>query len=273
VRLAHTFHTDAVNLDVAVAALRPAQRDSEVPDANAGIRLSANQWKGITTPGNGGTTALPLSVGVSGVARQFKVNAFTMAPTQSSNSATGWGVSIDALVPIIPAKNAYDRGNRLTLTGSFVVGTGISDLVGANGGAVFPVLFNPAMLNPAPQYPSDIDQGIVTFDQAGVLRTIDWQTFMGGIQYYVPPMGRVILSANFTEAYSKNMQSLYPPGQQEIGLVTKAARLSRYADANVFWDITPAVRAGASFQYTSVIYVDNDAPRNLRYMVQGLYFF
>lgn len=104
VRLAHTFRTDAVSVDLAVAALTPAQRDSEIPDGNAGVRFSINQWKGITTPGNGGTTALPFSIGVSGTLRQFKVNAFTPPPTQASNSAQGWGVSVDALVPIIPGK-------------------------------------------------------------------------------------------------------------------------------------------------------------------------
>lgn len=273
VRVGHTFESEAVNVDVAVAALRPAQADSEVPDGNAGIRFSANGWKGITTPGNGGTTALPLSVGVSGVMREFKVNAFTPPPPQSSNSATGWGISIDAFVPVIPARNADDRGNRLTLTGSFVLGTGIADLVDAGGGAQFPVLPNPALANPPPVYTPDIDNGLVTFDSSGVLHTIDWQTFMAGVQYYVPPMGRVILSANYTEAYSKNMENLYPQGGAEIGLLTKVAKLLRYADANVFWDVTPAVRVGGSFQVTTTEYIDGETPRNFRFMAQGLYFF
>jgi hypothetical protein len=273
VRLAHTFETDPVSVDVAVAALSPAQVDSEIPDGNAGLRLGLNHWKGISTPGNGGTTALPLSIGVSGTVRQFKVNAFAPPPTQSSNSATGWGVSLDALVPIIPAKDADDRGNRLTLTGSFVVGTGIGDLINATGGATFPTLPNPALANPPPLYTPNIDNGIVTFDQAGVLHTIDWQTFMVGIQYYLPPTGRVIVSANLTEASSKNMDQLFPKQGREIELLSRVARLSRYIDANVFWDATPAVRLGASFQYTTTEYVDGETPRNLRYMAQALYFF
>jgi hypothetical protein len=273
VRLGHTFQTDAVNIDVAAAALSPAQRDSEIPDANAGIRLSANHWKGISTPGNGGTTALPLSLGVSAVVRRFKVDAFAPPPPQTSNEATGWGVSLDALVPVIPAKNANDRGNRLTLTGSFVVGTGIADLVNAGGGATFPTLPNPAQANPPPIYTPDIDNGLVTYDLPGVLHTIDWQTFMVGLQYYLPPSGRVIFAANFTQGYSGNMTNLYPRGGREIELLSRVAKLSRYADANVFWDVTPAVRVGASFQYTATEYVDNEMARNLRYMGQMLYFF
>jgi len=97
-RASHTFYaTGAVSLDVAASAVRPAQRDAEVPDGNAGLRLSVNGWKGIATPGNVGTVALPLSLGVSGTVRQFKVDGFTPPPVQHSNSATGWGVSVTHL--------------------------------------------------------------------------------------------------------------------------------------------------------------------------------
>jgi hypothetical protein len=273
-RLSHTFGASGpVGVDVAAAAVRPAQRDSMVPDVNAGLRLSANHWRGISTPGNVGTVALPLSIGVSGTLRQFKVNAFTPPPTQSSNSAMGWGVSVDALVPIIPATNANDRGNRLTLTGSFVTGTGIADLINANGGASFPTLPNPAQANPPPLYTPDIDNGLVSFDTQGVLHTIDWQAFRVGIQYYFPPTGRLILSANYTQANSKNMAKLFPMGGAEIELLGSVANVSQYADANLFWDVTPAVRIGASGQYTRVEYLDGDRPHNLRAMGQAVYVF
>ncbi len=273
VRISHTFASDAVSVDVAIAALRPAQRDSEIPDGNAGLKLSVNRWKGITTPGNGGTTALPASLGVSGAVRAFNVDSFTQPPTQSSNHLTGWGLSVDALLPVIPAQDGSDRGNRLTLTGSFVVGSGIADLVNAGGGASFPTLPNPAMISPPPVYTPDIDNGLVTFDTSGVLHTIDWQTFMVGLQYYLPPTGRVVVAANFTEAYSRNMAQLFPQGGREIMLFSRVAKLSYYGDANVFFDVTPAVRVGGSFQYTATEYVDGTMPRNLRWMGQALYFF
>src|SRR5204863_8242482 len=167
------------------------------------------------------------SIGVSAVFRRFKVNAITPPPPPGSNSATGWGVSVDALVPVIPGRDAYDRGNRLTLTGSFVDGTGIADLVTAGGGATFPTLPNPAQANPPPLYSPDIDNGLVTFDRTGVLHTIDWQTFMVGVQYYLPPTGRVILALNYTQASSKNMAALYPRGGAEIELLSRVAKASR----------------------------------------------
>ena len=273
-RLSRSFGDEGpVGIDIAAAAVRPAQRDSQVPDANAGLRLRLNDWKGLRMPGNGNVDALPLAIGVSGVARQFKVDAFTPPPTQNANSVTGWGVSVDALVPVIPAKDAYDRGNRLTLTGSFVKGTGIGDLISALGGATFPTLPNPAQANPPPEYEGNIDPGLVSFDTQGVLHTIDWQAFGVGLQYYLPPSGRVILALNYTQAHSENMSELFPRGGAEIELLVRVADRQRYADASLFWDATPAVRLGIAGSYSWVRYLDGDEPHNIRARAQAMYFF
>lgn len=272
-RASHAFDFGDLSLDVAVAAVRPAQRDSGMPDGHAGVRLSVNGWKGITTPGNTGTLALPLSIGVSGTVRQFKVNAFAPPPTQRSNSATGWGLSFDALVPIIPAAHVDDRANRLTFTGSFVTGTGIADLITSGGGASFPTLPNPAQANPPPLYTANIDDGLVSFDTQGVVHTIDWWAMRAGLQYYLPPSGRLIISANYTQSHSGNMRELFPKGGAEIELLARVADRSHYADLNLMWDATPAIRVGISGQYTKVIYLDGDAPHNIRVMGQALYVF
>ncbi|MGB8298903.1 MAG: hypothetical protein WCG85_26030 [Polyangia bacterium] len=273
-RISRTFYAaGAVSLDVAASAVRPAQRDAEFPDANAGLRFSVNQWKGITTPGNVGTVVLPLSVGVSATVRQFKVNGFTPPPVQSSNSATGWGLSVDALVPVIPAASGDDRGNRLTLIGSFVTGTGIADLITSGGGAQFPTLPNPGQATPPFVYTPDIDNGLVTFDQNGVLHTISWQAFRVGLQYYLPPSGRLLFAANYTQSHSGNLAKLFLPGNAEIELLGTIANTSRYADANLFWDVTPAARIGVSGQYTQVNYLDKSGPHNIRGMAQTVYQF
>lgn len=272
-RLSHDFAIGSFNLELAAAAVRPVQRDSGVPDVQAGVRFSVPGWKGMTTPGNTGTRALPLSLGISATLRQFRVDAFTPPPTQRSNSGSGWGISVDALVPIIPAANDDDRGNRLTLTGSFVTGTGIADLITAGGGASFPTLPNPAQANPPPEYDGNIDDGLVTFDTKGVLHTIDWWAVRGGIQYYLPPSGRVIISGNYTLGISENMEELFPKGGAEIELLTRVVDWSEYADINVMWDATPAIRFGLSGQWTRVEYLDEDTPHNLRAMAQALYVF
>ena len=91
-RLSRTFGADGpVSVDIAVSAGRPAQRDSQIPDFEAGLRFSVNGWKGITTPGNVRTVAAPLSIGVSGIARQFKVDAFAAAAHADARTASRAG--------------------------------------------------------------------------------------------------------------------------------------------------------------------------------------
>jgi hypothetical protein len=275
VRLSHAFNADgAVSFDVAAAAVRPAQRDAEIPDANAGLRIRFNRWLGLTTPGSVGTVALPASLGVSGTVRQFKANAFAPPPVQASNSAMGWGLSLDVLIPIVPAESADDRSNRLTLIGSFVNGTGIADLITAGGGARFPTLPNRTQDSPPPLYDANVDNGLVTFDASGVLHTINWQAFRVGLQYYLPVAeGRIFLSANFTQSHSGNLSKLFLKGGTEIELLGAVADTSRYADFNLFWDATPAARIGLSGQYTQVEYLDGSKPHNIRGMAQTVYQF
>ncbi|HEX7507018.1 MAG TPA: hypothetical protein VF550_09615 [Polyangia bacterium] len=282
-RVSREFNPEgAVTVELAAAAVRPVQRDSGVPDGSAGLRVSFNGWQGIRTPGNERIQAMPLTLAVSGIVRQFKANAFAPPPTQSSNYATGWGVSFDAFLPIIPATNFVDRGNRLALMASFVKGTGIGDLISATGGAQFPTLRNPAYTSPPPLYETaNIDQGIVSFDTAGVLHTIDWTAFRVGVQYYLPSTGRWIFSANYTQAHSANMAMLFPHGGKETNLQAHVADTMRYADAKLTFDITPVVRVGVSSQYTQTVYlgdidsplVDKDKPHNIRVSAQTIYLF
>jgi len=273
-RLSRSFGADGpVGVTIAAAAARPAQRDAEIPDVNGGLLFTLNDWKGITTPGNIGTRATPLSLGISGVVRQFKVDAFTPPPTQTSNEALGWGLSVDALLPVIPADDASDRGNRLTLLGSVVTGTGVGDLMNTLGGASFPTLPNPAQATPPPEYHGNIDPGLLSFDTQGVLHSIDWQGFRVGAQYYLPPSGRFIIAANYTQAHSRNLDELFPQGGAEIELLVRVADRTRYADVSLFWDAMPFLRFGLGGSYTWVEYLDGDDPHNLRAKAQAVYLF
>jgi hypothetical protein len=285
-RLSRTFGADGpVSLDIAASANRPAQRDGQIPDLEAGLRVSVNGWKGITTPGNVRTIAAPASIGVSGISRQFKLDAFTPPPAQHSNSVQGWGVSVDALLPVLPATDGNDRKNKLTLIGSYVIGSGIADLLTTGGGATFPTLTNPAQQSPPPMYSADADPGLVTFDvTTGIAHTIDWYAYKAGLQYYLPIFdGRMLFAANYTYSHSKNMKDLYPCAGTEIELLGTVADTSQYADANFFFDATPSIRFGISGQYTKVDYLganpncpvqeSGSTPHNIRGMGQAVYVF
>ena len=273
VRLSTSFLASSpVGLDFAVAALRPAQRDSRMPDAQAGLRITGNRWKGVYAR-DGIPSARKLSLGISGVARQFDADAFTPPPTQTSNKVVGWGLSVDAVLPVIPAKDEYDRSNALTLAGSYVTGTGVGDLMRVDGGAEFPPLPNPARASPPPEYEANVDEGLVSFDRLGVLNTIDWNALRVDAQYYLPPSGRVRIQGIYTQAYSKNMSALYPQGGAEIDLLTHIADRIRYVEGNIYWDVTPELRLGAACIYTAVTYLDGKEPHSIRGKPSAYYFF
>jgi hypothetical protein len=239
-RLSKTIKSDAANIEVGVSAQRPPQRDSEIPDFQGGVKIGINSWKGVHTGGSGYPALDPLTVAISGTTRQFRVNEFAAAPA-ATHSASGWGVSLDAMLPLIPA-TAKNRGNALTVTGSFTTGTGYSDLLGGlTGGAAFPNL-PPAMPGgPAITFPANIDPGVVQYDAMGNLRTLNWRTFMAGIQYYLPPNGRLTVGANYTQGDSDNIaEGLASPG----GVFKR----SQFFEAVALGDITPAVRAGVAWQ-------------------------
>jgi len=56
-RISKLVKTDAVNVEAAIAALRPLQRNSEIPDAQAGIRVLVNHLKALHTAGGTGTAS------------------------------------------------------------------------------------------------------------------------------------------------------------------------------------------------------------------------
>jgi hypothetical protein len=123
-------------------------------------------------------------------------------------------------------------------------------------------------------YTADVDNGLVTFDQrTGLLHPINWLAFRVGLQYYLPPTGRLLFSANYTQSHSDNMAKLFPQEGAEIELLGSVADTTRYIDANLFWDATPAVRIGLSGQYTQVEYLDHNKPHNIRGIGQTVYVF
>ena len=249
-----------LSVETAAAASRPAQRDSEIPDIEGGIRLVYNPWLGRTIQGNDVPEVIPLSLGVSGLWRHFAVNEYLEIPRRSIKT-TGWGMAVNALVPILPARDGNDYRNCLTLTGEFSTGSGVADRYSAlTGGARFPALPNPSGRNIPPIYIPNIDSGLVTFDSAENLRTIDWQAFVVGVQYYLPvPTFRVWVTGLYARVESHNLKELTPAANYG-DIFTKA----EYMDGSLFVGIAPNLHFGISGQVTKQERGDGAEPRNIR---------
>jgi hypothetical protein len=268
-RVSHTFKTAPVNVELAVAAVRPAQRNGEYPDAHGGARLMINGLRGVSAVGatGGAFFEMPAGLAVSGIYRRLNVPEFTAAPAKQ-NAATAGGISVDMFLPVIPSSMA-SKANALNITGNFTYGRGIGDMYapGTIGNAGFPNLVNANGTTPAQAWSAqDIDNGIVTYDQAGGLHTIKWQTGMAGIQYYLPPSGRVWLTTNYGFAKSANIAS-YDLAPEKI--------VKKYTmwDGVIYVNVVGPVTFGGEFAQEKQTYGDGKVAKNNRIMVSGFYQF
>jgi hypothetical protein len=257
-RLSHVFKSPAVNVELAGAASRPPQRDSEVPDGQAGIRLAVNNWKGMHTAGAAGSAIDALSIGFSTVGRYFKLPNLSGAPTKTV-TLNGYGYSVDALIPIIPASDVNHPDNALTLTGSFVYGQAIADLyTGLSGGATMAAPPANAM-GVAQTYPQDVDNGLVVFTSDGVLHAIRWESVIVGLQYYLPTPNRAWISANYSHMYSSDMKALLTSSNG-----SKMFNKSDWVDGNLFVEANSAVRFGLEYAYFHQSFLDGSKGKNSR---------
>ncbi|HET9626611.1 MAG TPA: hypothetical protein VFP84_34850 [Kofleriaceae bacterium] len=240
IRVSKKIKAGDISVEMAIAALRPPQRASGVPDGQAGLKLNIDAIKAYHTAGGTGTSLDSASVGVSVIGRKFQANEFTAAPAKEV-SANGYGISIDALIPVIPATKER-KANALSVTGSFVTGAGIADqYTGLSGGVSEPALPNPTGKTPPPTYTPNIDNGLALFTKDGQLHPIQWTSYIVGLQYYLPPSGKVWLSGVYSHMSSGN--------DHAFGDKTKIFEKSDWVEGNVFVDVTPAWRLGAEYAY------------------------
>ncbi len=257
-RLSHAFGLGPIAVEPIAAVFRPPQGSAETPDLQGAVQLSIPGWKGIHTPGSANTTIDAAAINVSGVRRSFRLS-FADTPTVQ-RKVDGSGFAVAAFVPIIPAEHAQDRANAFTVTGMYLKGYGIADLLGGlTANAQNPGTFD--LVTP-------IDDGLVTYDAWGKLHTIEWQAYTVGGQYYLPPTGNVFVTANYTQAKSTNIDRW-----AEYTALPLMVKEVRYFDANVFADVTPSTRLALSYQSVQQTFADGVKSTDDRFELSGFLFF
>ncbi|HEY4220950.1 MAG TPA: hypothetical protein VGO62_06395 [Myxococcota bacterium] len=263
IRVSHTFKTDPVNIEIAAAANRPAQRDAAVPDGVGGVRVFLNDVTGYHTITATTSQVDALALGISGIARRFDVPEFKAAP-KGDLQTVGYGVSADVFVPVIPASKS-NHDNALSLMGEIVYGNGTSDgYAGFNAGASFPTLPNPAAASPAPAYIPDVDNGLLSFTPGGAPQTIQWSTALAGVQYYVP--GDMFwLSGTISYAQSDNVK--------DFGAAAKVYDKMLFAEGSLWCDVTSAVRLGLAYDFYHDTFADDSDATNHRVQLSAFFIF
>jgi len=271
IRVSKSFgdKTDPVTFEVAIAMMRPPQRDSATPEGQAGVRLAINKWTGTQTMGSTGSTISPLSFAITADVRQFNVAEFAMAP-QHSVGVTGWGVAADGFIPIIPGTKEH-KGNSLSLNGEFAYGYGTADLYTGLGGGVGNIGLPPNMMGMPQTYTPNVDPGLVQWAKnvsTGMpqLLAVHWMSYLVGAQYYFPGLdGKLWISANYSRLESNN--SLW------FGAATKVRTAEDWADGNLFVDVTAAVRLGLEYALFLDHYADGTDAKNHRVQLSAFYIF
>ncbi|HTA87959.1 MAG TPA: hypothetical protein VK745_00235 [Polyangiaceae bacterium] len=266
-RLSKTFRSNAADFEIAVAAVRPVQRDAAVPDVQGGLRLAINGWRGASAPGASRPVSAPAALGVSAVGRRLSVTDFSPTPA-NPQTGTAWGMAANAFLPIIPAAGS-DLSNALSVTGELTVGSGISDLYpGLTGGVGFPALPNPNNLEAVPTYTPNIDPGIVTFDANNRLQPIKWTALVLNAHYHLPIADgkKLWISGTYSLVKSSNALALTPT--QGRAFVWDNGQ---YLDANLWWGVTPAAQVGLSFERTQQTFGDGTVAHNDR--GEGAFYF
>jgi hypothetical protein len=282
VRISKTIHAGSSRLEIAVAAVRPPS-GSELPEGEAGIRYSLESWRGMHTAGATGTSLVPLSIAVSGDYRAFEVpEVAALLPTAMVHKAAA-SVAGDLFIPILPAR-PEKRDNALSLLGQAVYGNGIADLYSnMQTGIYFPFIPNTTGLQAYEAWPTNIDNGLVTYDLTNfALHPVQWTSLLGGLEYYLPGLGgKVWISGNFSHVVSSNSSQFarlnssqpdptvyfFPANQSQV------RHGEDWWDANVFFDPITSVRVGLEFATFYDHYVDGFTAQNHRAQASGFFIF
>ncbi|HEX2569507.1 MAG TPA: SHOCT domain-containing protein [Polyangia bacterium] len=256
-RLSKAIKTKHVTIDVAVAGMRPPERDSSTPELQAGVRLAFPKWTAVHTIYVTATSTSPASIGVSGDVRRFSVPEFSATP-QRTNARTSLGIAVDGFLPIIRGTKEK-KDNSLALIGEYVEGQSINDLyVGLNGGVTN------ANLPGGGTFTTTVDPGLAVYDVNGRLRAPHWRTFIVGIEYYLPHVGgRVGLFANYSHTRLLDAKQYANPARVRDN--------ESFYNAGIFADLTQAIRVGVDWAYYDDRYADG--MRATANAIQGTGFF
>ena len=263
-RISKTIKTRYLDLDLAIAGMRPPQRDSSTPEFEGGVRLSIPRWTGVHTLYMTSTQAVPASVAVSGDIRRFSMPQFSATPA-GTTSATSLGIAVDAYLPIIPGTLEH-KDNALSVVGEFVDGQSINDLyVGLSGGVASPAL--PGVNGmPGAAFVANIDAGLAVYDAAGKLRLPHWRAFIVGAEYYLPHVGgRIGLFANVARTQLLDAGAYANP--------TKVRDHELFYNGGIFGDLSRAIRLGVDYAYFDDQYADGVHAINHAVQAVGFFFF
>ncbi|HXI56565.1 MAG TPA: hypothetical protein VNO55_10940 [Polyangia bacterium] len=302
-RLSQVFKADAVWVELAVAAVRPFQRDAQVPDVQGGLRVQFADIRGVHVVGAGKPLYSPMTFAVSGFYRSFKLvdhppstggmllPAGTMIPIDYVKKS-GWGVAFDTFLPLYGA-TMESQSNALAVTGEVALTSGGADLYSGLSGnfAPAPMLLRapvnampmatpPVAATPAGLYNQNFDNGVLAWDGTQFV-PIKWLSITAGLQYHLPIYDGKLMWLTFNFGMVKlqdtgkyNLASSGTMNPDGTTTVQNAMKENRFIDATIFFSLGPAAHIAVNYANYQMTYMDGaDSATNHRIMTAFYFFF
>ena len=284
IKLQRKFKTDPVDIVLGIAAVRPFQRDSQIPDAQAGIKLELPGWTGVHSIGAGKPLVDAAAVAISGMYRSFRLPPFTLpagstaAPTTYQYvSKAGYGVSLDLFLPIYGA-TIENQSNAVAFTGEATYTVGLSDLfsnlsAGLPGPAPW-IAANPTATPPQTMvpYPQNFDNNVLAWNPMTMqLVPVKWAGLTVGLQYHLPVYdGKLMwLSTNFGTMRLMDSAS-YGLTAMVRGSVVKS---NMWNDGTLFVSLGPAAQIALNYVTYQVTFQDDSKSTRLQRIMYAMFFF
>jgi hypothetical protein len=232
-------------LQIGASVTRPSQRDSSMPNFDAGVKYAYTALSaGFASP-SGDVSAQTASVAVSGTMRQFATptsNAASPDVNAGMSKVNGSAFAIDAMIPVLPSSDNKETDNTLTFTGEFSSGKGDAD--------AFPSWTGGLPQNPTGTGASsatNLDPGQGSWDSAGAgsFKLIKLQSWNAELQYHLPKsMGFFTLGhAELVASGYDNMAPAVTYDKAKMDFI------------NFFHDFTPQIRGAVEYAKFTTHYI------------------
>lgn len=247
-------------LQVAVSVERPTQKDSDMPNVNAGVRWAYQGWRsGFSSP-TGEVGVEPLSVGLSATTRTFET-PHSASATDGRDTYQASAYAVNALLPLLPAAEK-DARNTLTLLGEYSNGKGYGDeFTGFNGG----LSQLSAGVGSGVAGSTNLDAGLGGFDSSGKFKLVQLSTWNLQLQYHLPFEAHTFVTLGHSQLSSNNIATVTALGKGYDKVTADFV--------NVFHDVTAQVRVAGEYAKFVTHYTDAVKGKNDRYLLSAYFRF
>jgi len=243
---------DSDALQAGISVTRPVQRDSGVPGLDAGLRFAANGRKSGYMSPSGERKAEPMSIALSGTAREIASPPLGGDQTQLIRQL-GSAFAVNGMLPILASADGKEIGNTLSLAGEFTRGSGYGDEFNGWSGNLSPTV--------AAANTPNLDAGLGGFDANGTFTLVKLQTWNVQIQYHLPASMAAFANIGYGQLKSSNLNTL-TPATGKVGYDKAEVYF-----LNLFHDFTSHVRVAMEADHFVTNYIDGNRAKDNRFQV------